>query len=65
MIESYVWVVWLTGFFIFEAWALVTRSSHETITLTCFIEHHFPRWFLACFLGWLCYHFLIDTPALH
>ena len=59
--EAWAWVGWLAAFGILEALGLVVR--HNTMTLTFFIEHHFPRWFLAAVLGWLTYHFLVASPA--
>lgn len=61
--EGYAWIAWLLTFGILESIALIKKR--DVMTLTYFTEHHFPRWFLAGFLGWLTYHFLVAPPAIH
>jgi hypothetical protein len=59
--EAYAWIAWLASFAVLEAIGLARRA--DAMTLTFFIEHHCPRWFLAALLGWLTYHFLVAAPA--
>ena len=59
--EAYAWICWLVSFAALEAVGLAHRW--HGMTFTFFIEHHFPRWFLAGFLGWLTWHFLVAPPA--
>ncbi len=62
--EGYAWIAWMVTFVVLETIALVRKLRGGTMTLTYFTEHHVPRWMLAAFLGWLSFHFLIDTPAM-
>ena len=59
--EAIAWILWLSAFGVLETIGLVKRS--DAMTLTFFIQHHFPRWVLAGVLGWMTYHFLIAGPA--
>jgi hypothetical protein len=59
--EAYCWIAWLVAFGILESIGLAKRA--DAMTLTFFIQHHFPRWCLAGLLGWMTYHFLIAGPA--
>lgn len=62
---AYGWIGWLSFFCVWEGVALWRNHSRETMTLTFFMEHHFPRWFFAAFLGWLYWHFTSAAPAVH
>lgn len=59
--EGYVWSVWLGMFAVFEAIGLFSKSG---MTLTFFIQHHFPKWMLVVLIVWLAYHFWIAPPAM-
>lgn len=59
--EAYVWYIWLGLFAIFEAIGLFSKNG---MTLTFFIQHHFPKWMLACLIGWFFYHFTVAPPAM-
>lgn len=59
--EAFAWIAWLCAFGVLETIGLMKR--HDAMTLTFFVEHHFPRWALAALLGWMTYHFLIAAPA--
>jgi len=59
--EGYAWIAWLAAFGILESIGLF--KQRDAMTLTYFVQHHFPRWVLAGFLGWLTYHFLVAGTA--
>ena len=61
--EKYAWIAWLAAFGVLEAVGLWKRHVNEGMTLTFFIDNHFPKWILAGVLGWLAYHFLVAGPA--
>ena len=60
--EGWAWALWLVAFGVLETVGLAKR--HDAMTFTFFLEHHAPRWGLACLLGWLTYHFLVAPPAM-
>jgi hypothetical protein len=55
--EGYAWIAWLAAFFILETIGLWKRPTGG-MTLTFFIENHFPRGLLAAVIGFLALHFL-------
>jgi hypothetical protein len=59
--EAWAWTLWLIEFGVLETIGLIKRGNGMTFTF--FLEHHAPRWFLAAFIGWLTYHFLVAPPA--
>jgi predicted small integral membrane protein len=54
------WGVWVAMFFVLEGLGLA--RSKEDATLTFVIRNGIPRWVIACALGWLTWHFLVQKP---
>ena len=57
-IDRALWGMWVAMFFVLEGIGIKQKWGSTSLTrLTLAIV---PKWVLACLLGWLCYHFLVQ-----
>jgi hypothetical protein len=52
------WVIWAGMFAVLETMGVWRGDKFATLTYLSL--HSVPRWALAMFLGWLCYHFMLQ-----
>jgi hypothetical protein len=52
------WALWVVMFVVLEGLGIAQKWG--TTSLTRLTLSLIPKWALACFLGWLCYHFLVQ-----
>jgi hypothetical protein len=57
---TWAWLAWIVAFIILEAMGFLKQGG---MTLTFLIEQHIPKSFIAGFLAFAAWHFLIAPAA--